>query len=363
MALEARCKTTAMGIMPYTSIDEALELSLSLDIPYWPQLPRISFYQDMFAQTSQNFPGIEVDIENRRLRFDTARFQQELLDYSLKIDKAETFALTGEYASVYKRFLKASLSRYHAIRGQIAGPITLGFVTLDEEHKPIIYNAEVKGLLFDFVQRKANAQYHELKKKNRNAFVWIDEPGLSFVFSGMYGYNDYQAKEDYQELLQGLDGPRGLHLCPNVNLPYLLQLGADILSFDAYQLGFMPKEYAGITAEFLKKGGIISWGIVPTEAAILAQETPETLATRLINYWEATSRSGKLSVGQIAEQSLLAPAKCSVKELRQKWAGDDDLGQTSQDEPGAKKEVRAVNKAFGYLREVSGILKDRYDLE
>ena len=58
---QASCKTTAMGIMPHTNVEKALELVLSLDIPFWPQLPNISFYEDMYVQTSQNFPGIAVD--------------------------------------------------------------------------------------------------------------------------------------------------------------------------------------------------------------------------------------------------------------------------------------------------------------
>jgi len=74
----ARCKTTAMGIMPHTDIEKALELALSLDIPFWPQLPKISFYEDMYAQASKNFPGIVVDTENKRLNFNTSRFEQEL---------------------------------------------------------------------------------------------------------------------------------------------------------------------------------------------------------------------------------------------------------------------------------------------
>jgi len=36
MELEARCRTTAMGIMPHTDIERALELALGLDIPFWP---------------------------------------------------------------------------------------------------------------------------------------------------------------------------------------------------------------------------------------------------------------------------------------------------------------------------------------
>jgi hypothetical protein len=39
MKLEGNCMTTAMGIMPHTDVDRALDLALTLDIPFWPQLP------------------------------------------------------------------------------------------------------------------------------------------------------------------------------------------------------------------------------------------------------------------------------------------------------------------------------------
>ena len=65
--LEARCKTTAMGIMPHTGVGEALELTLGLDIPFWPQLPNVSFYEDMYAQTSDNFPGVMVDPDGKKV--------------------------------------------------------------------------------------------------------------------------------------------------------------------------------------------------------------------------------------------------------------------------------------------------------
>ena len=76
------CQTTAMGIMPHADIDKALELSLSLDIPFWPQLPHVSYYEDMYVQASEYFPGIIVDVENQRISFDSTRFAEELDEYS-----------------------------------------------------------------------------------------------------------------------------------------------------------------------------------------------------------------------------------------------------------------------------------------
>ena len=351
-----------MGIMPHTNIEKALELALSLDIPFWPQLPRVSYYEDMYAQVSQNFPGIVADVESQRLDFNTARFEQELGDYFEKSERIETFALSQEYSAVYHRFLAEDLRGYHAIRGQVTGPVSFGFNVIDENRKPIIYNEEVRAVLFDFVQKRVNVQYRELREKNPDAFVWVDEPGLGYVFSGLSGYNDRQAKEDYESFLQGVEGPKGLHLCANVNLPYLLELGVEILSFDAYQIEFMPQEYADAVAEFLGSGGVISWGIVPTDSAVLAEETPEVLASRLMGYWGVVSQNASLSVRQIAEQALVAPARCCLRDIGQVGVGDKMAVQAAEEGEGSTLEEMTVEKAFSFLPRLSQILRDSHGL-
>jgi hypothetical protein len=310
----------------------------------------------MYVQASQNFPGIAIDLDKGRLNFNTARFEQELDGYFGKMDAPETFALTAEYSAVFHKFLSKDLQGYRAIRGQNIGPVSFGFKVLDENLKPIVYNDEARAVLFDFIQKKANIQYMKLKERNPNAFVWLDEPGLGYVFSGLSGYNDQQAKEDYHNFVAGLEGLKGLHLCAEVNLPYLLELGVEILSFDSYQIGFMPKEYAGSVSGFIKEGGIISWGIVPTESTALARHTPRTLAATLSSYWEVISRNTGLSLDQIARQALVAPARCCLSDIGQSSITDKRTGECQI--AGSEEEI--VEKAFAFLPEISQILRDEY---
>jgi hypothetical protein len=277
MKLQPNCMTTAMGIMPHRDIEQALALVLSLDIPFWPQLPNVSLYEDMYIQSSQNFPGINVDMDTGTLRFSTDQFHQELDQYFEKREDPEAMTLSHEYSVVYHRFLEADLSSYAAIRGQITGPVSFGMKVLDDELKPIIYNEEVRALLFDFLQTKLNVQYRELQEKHPNAFMWADEPGLSSVFSALVGYNDQQAKSDYRSFVEGIEGPKALHLCANVDLPYLLDLGIEILSFDAYQIEFMPQEWAQSVAQFVNRDGIIS-----DEPASLHASVPRRFAFQLL---------------------------------------------------------------------------------
>lgn len=347
-----------MGIMPHTDVQRALELSLGLDIPFWPQLPHVSYYEDMYVQASEHFPGISVDLENQRISFDTARFDDELDAYWRKMADPATFELTEKYAAVYRRFLAEDLTGYAAIRGQLIGPVSFGFKVFDENNVPIIYDESVRTLLFDFLSRKINVQYAELKKKNQNAFVWLDEPGLSWVFSGLSGYDDIVANREYREFLETLSGPGALHLCASVNLPYLLDMGTVILSFDAYQMETLPKGYAESIRDFLKSGGIISWGIVPTDSASLAGETPESLAQRLLDYWGVVSANTDMTTKETAEHALIAPARCCLKNIGKVGA----VGETTSKEAVGcpmPPEEHLVETAFAYLGEISTALRDR----
>lgn len=361
MNIEANCKTTAMGVLPHTDVNKALELVLSLDIPFWPQLPLLRFYEDMFAQVSVGFPGIVIDPEKRMVRFDTSRFHDELAEYAQRSENSEMFKLHCQHSVSFYRFLETKLDKYPAIRGQVAGPVNFGFRVLDEENKPIIYNEEVRALLFDCVQRKVNVQYCELVKKNDNAFIWLDEPGLGWVFTSFSGYNDMQAQSDYRNFFSNIKGPKALHLCLNVNLPYLLGLGLDILSINAYQLEVMPKGYTFAIVEFLKAGGIISWGMVPTCAVSLEYETPETLLSRLMNYWDVIVAHTDISLKQIAQKALLAPARCCIKSADIVRA-DGSVGKNdTQERHIFSLEEGIVEQSFVYVRRMSEILKDKFN--
>jgi len=362
MDFQGNCQTTAMGVMPHKDVEKALRLSLSLDIPFWPQLPHVSYYEDMDVQASEHFPGIVVDIENQRLSFDSARFESELAEYSEKMADVSTFSLTNKYSAVYRRFLSRDLNEYSAIRGQLIGPVSFGFRVCDENNMPIIYNESVRTLLFDFLSRKVNAQYSELKTRNTHALVWMDEPGLGWVFSGLSGYDDLIAKREYKDFLKTLPEPGALHLCANVNLPYLLSMGIDLLSFDAYQMEILPKGYAASIAEFLKNGGIICWGIVPTDASALKNETPERLSELLNRYWTIIAANADITIKQVAEQALIAPARCCLKNSGQVGAINEQTFKNIRGSCMLQPEERLVKTAFEYLKVISGILRKEFGL-
>ena len=62
---------------------------------------------------------------------------------------------------------------------------------------------------------------------------------------------------------------------------------------------------------FVDRGGIVSWGIVPTYTELLEQETVDRLAERLETFWRSLFQRG-VDQERLLQQSLLAPATCNL---------------------------------------------------
>lgn len=355
LPFQPSCRTTAMGIMPHRDVAAAIDLALTLDVPFWPQLPSVSYFEDMYAQASEGFPGIVVDERREAIWFDSFRFEADLAVYAEVCDSPATFTMSNAYSVTYRQFLRRDLSAFSAIRGQVTGPVSFGFRVVDENRRPIIYDDSIRAVLFEFIQRKVNRQYQELSAVNAGAFVWLDEPGLGWVFNAMSGYPDGAARQDYTDFLAGIEGPKALHLCADINLPYLCSLPLDVLSCDVYQVGPMPGEYARAVGEFMARGGAISWGLIPTDSANRSRETVDSLTGRLLAMWRKVSKHSGLAEEEVARQSLLAPARCCLKNVGKVGASDDSRGGPSTASSSVEEDLVAA--AFTDLRAVAATVK------
>ncbi len=309
--LTGNCLTTAMGILPHGDANKALELALSVDIPFWPQLPKVSFYEDMYVQISEHFPGISLDMEGQAIAFSLEGFYGELEAYLSHWEEESFFRLSPRYSAVYHKFLEQDLSAFPHIRGQSIGPVSFGLKILDEKKRPMIYQEEVRQLIFDFVARKVGAQYREMEALHPGAFVWVDEPGLEMVFMAFTGYTGERALEDYRTFLENYPGPKGVHLCGNPDWSFLLQLDLDVLSIDVLARGHIFTRYSGEIKAFLDRGGIISWGITPTLTEEYQAESAASMIGKLEEMWRYLEGKG-IPYEKILSQAWLAPARCCL---------------------------------------------------
>jgi len=329
-----------MAVMPHKDIDRALEVALSLDIPFWPQLPRVSYYEDMYVQASEHFPGIALDLDKRTLRFSMEKFVREFEETMSHFAESEYFDVSETYSVVYHRFLKLDLCGRPAIRGQLEGPISFGMNVVDQDGRPILYDDTIRPLMLEVMAKRANVQLSRLKKKNANAFMYIDEPGLQFLFSAMSGYSDQAARKDLDTFFSLIERPRGVHLCGNPDWDFLLGLDLDILSLDVYTNGEVFSSYDRSIRKFLDRGGVLSWGIIPTNFEPFEKENLESLIERLDGIWHLLQGKG-IDLGFLLSRSLLSPATCCLINL------DGE---------------KTVEKAFAMVQELSTRLREKYRL-
>ena len=330
--------TTAMAVMPHTDVNRALEAALSLDVPFWPQLPNYSYYEDMYVQAAEHFPGILLDVEKRTLRFSMDKFVWELEDVLARFEDPAVFDISPAYSAVYHRFLSLDLADRPAVRGQLEGPISFGFNVLDQDERPILFDDTVRPFMLDFMARRLNVQLSRLKRLNPKAFMFVDEPGLQFIFSALAGYGDIKAKADMDAFFAQVDRPRGIHLCGNPDWDFLLNLDLDVLSLDVYTNAEVFASYAPSIRRFLDRGAVIVWGIVPTGFEAFSREEMPSLIGRLETVWKILWAKG-VDRERMLAQSMLSPATCCLV--------NPDKEKT-------------VERAFGAVRQMAAVLRERY---
>lgn len=226
-------------------------------------------------------------------------------------DDSEYFDISKTYSAVYHQFLSNDFSDRPAIRGQLEGPISFGFNVIDQNERPILFDDTVRPFMLEFMAKRINVQLARLKKRNANAFMFVDEPGLQFLFSAMSGYGDIKAKEDLDIFFSQVDRPRGIHLCGNPDWDFLLDLDLDILSLDIYTNAEIFASYAASIQRFLDRGGVIVWGIVPTGFEDFEKENTPSLIYRLEETWNVLMKKG-IDRELLLERSLLSPATCCL---------------------------------------------------
>ena len=146
MGIPRNLLTTAMAVMPHRDVDRALSAALSLDVPFWPQLPLLSYYEDMYVQASEHFPGILADMEKRTLRFSVEKFIIEL-EHLWLILKSRNSSISAKLIPLCTPLPENGLISRPAIRGQLEGPISFGLNVLDQDqqahivqrHGPLIH--------------------------------------------------------------------------------------------------------------------------------------------------------------------------------------------------------------------------------
>ena len=264
----------------------------------------------MYAQYSENLPGIIIDEQNQKMHVDTNKFMENMehfLETYLK-DSPEEFKISkGLYTFLNK---DVDLSQTKAVKGQITGPISFGMQVVDENKKCIAYNDSMREILTKLLQMKAKWQEQKLKELNQNTIIFLDEPYLTAFGSAYFNLDRETVTSMLNETLQGITSLKGIHCCGNTDWSLILNSPIDILSFDAFNFSDNLNLFLDQTVEYLKKDKMIAWGIIPTNAEDIKKVNKDLLLQKFNNSIQKLIDAG-LDRKFILERSFIGPS-CGV---------------------------------------------------
>jgi len=279
--------TTGIGTLPYHDPYKATGIILDYfpESPYWPQLPSRGWREGMLAQFTEGMPGVATDGERVYFRspFNPPSEWEKFYEASSE-GHLNDFIIGKEYASGLHTLLELLKGKNPLlIKGQITGPITLGLGLSDEKKIPILYDPNLKEMLLRIIASKARWQEREFKKvvPEAETLIFFDEPLLSSY--GSIGMN--LGKEEIIECLKSsislLQGLSGIHICGATDWSIVMETGIRVIHFDAYRFFSNMLAYASELRKFLLNGGILAWGIVPSEEEFVKEETTSSLVNSL----------------------------------------------------------------------------------
>jgi methionine synthase II (cobalamin-independent) len=328
MKFHGRCLGTGIGSFPLDDPEEAFSLILENlpEIPFWPQLPKRGFQEQMVPQYAQGFPGIVEDPVKERLHVEADRALSELERFYEKemAGDVAAFALSPDYAIGFDTMIRG-LRRHRpdalvCTKGQVTGPVTFGFSVKDDKGAAIFYDPNLQDVVCKWIALKAWYQIERLKEFGVPTIIFLDEPYMAaFGTTGMnVGRDDVvQAINVVAARIHGAGGLAGVHCCGNTDWSILFETDVDIVNFDAFEFMDRMLLYPEQVRTFLNRGGNLAWGLVPTSSAVLEQSV-ETLDKRFDDGVEALVRSG-IDGDTIFSQSLVTPA-CGLGSLSGKEA-------------------------------------------
>ena len=290
------CRPLLIGSLPLRDHQAALDMIFRYtpEIPLWPQLPRLP-KEGMIRQFLDGFPGLQEDGKRFWIDTEAADFPEQMAQFYDECAQAEEgkdpcrrrFMLNDEAAPGFYAFCQA-LARggekrdLWTVKGQITGPITSGMGVQDSHGRAIVHDDNLRDVLVALIAMKAECQARSLArfaKRGTPPLVFIDEPAMvGFGSGGFAGISREMVSEAVSRVIAGIHrggALAGVHVCANGDWQPVLASTTDIVSFDAYSYFDNLILYRQALLQFLARGGVLAWGIVPTGDVTALEEATE----------------------------------------------------------------------------------------
>lgn len=191
-------KTTHIGSLPFTKIEDAINFNKDFDLPVISTLPNIDPNEFMIEQ-------IALGIANSKIE-----------DFKIIINELDFIKDFEINFLILDKFIKEFKNK--DIKWQLIGPITL-----IRSFKDPLSEFQIKKIL-NWYQSLINNFYNKHKEKFSNMIFILDEPLFDTKFKGELLYILKKIKKTNGEI--------GIHCCSKLEINELKELKLDYLSID-----------------------------------------------------------------------------------------------------------------------------------
>lgn len=299
---------TGIGSLPFATGCEATRAIAEYcpDLPFWPQLPRVSEQEGIIGQ------GLQIFWDLIEPRSDGYGYQvrEGRLDAVVEALHKSSGRLTQANATGFTAFedaLKAgAFPQALGVKGQIEGPITLA-TYLFHRGRTFLADSSLFAAVAFHLSQVVCWQIERLKAFGLPVFIFIDEPALCLdaaISNGISQELRLNALSAIFDDVRARGAFGGLHCCAERPFARMCLAKPDILSFDAHQ--GLEQFFADSDAlHFLQSGGWVAYGMIPTSRC----SSPVDAALLFSRWLMAASMAGDPQ--ELAQRAMIT-ATCGL---------------------------------------------------
>lgn len=339
MDFKPRCIATCLSEVPHRDVHRACEVILK-NFPEAPFIPRLNRSMRWFLN---GLPCIVIDHEKKEFSFDLSRDQELLEFYELYGEnKIDHFAvppkfLPGLYALV-DLLTCSPHPQLRLITLEIPGPFSFGMVTTDKHGVPVWYDENIRDLIIKATGMKIKwiEKYIEKALPDVQVMIILGEPSLSVYGSPFVSIARQEIPDALSDVLSFAKGVRSVHCCANIDWALLTDSNTQVINFDAFRFSEELALCDNVIGDFLERGGMLAWGIVPVDEESLITQDVASLTTKFEQGIQLLVNEG-LDRTSLLEHSFITPC-CTTSTLP----------------------VELAERALQWTGEISRRVKDKY---
>lgn len=308
MRIATRC--LPVGALPYKDIKHttAMMAKLFSETPFLALLPNISNTETVVDRVFENIPGITYSDGNVVLNAGGQNYKEDMKHLSDTFNKPsinhlEKYRFDAHFLEKYLQMIKKFKSTNAFFN--ILGPFTVSQILNETAQGQILVDKSYKKLFIHAVCVKALWMIEKIKETCPTTVpvIILEESMLSQLGMIKREKEDTSNKlvvdliSQVTNKLQQAGAIVGVQCMEKCDWSIPIKAGVDFISFDAYNnpnnLTIIPE----LLIDFIRKGGMINWGIIP----VLSDEMVKGLTIDYLYKRLSSTIGGTILAGVPAE--------------------------------------------------------------